>query len=149
MNDRFNFRVAIRQKDGTYKRYGVISLGWDARGLYARVAIPHKENEFYLHDIVIDGENAILEQCTGLKDKNGKLIFEGDIVMCQVPGAYYSVKAVVEFVTPGGNIAEWRCRYLDYFHRIYTSKAISGCTAQELRANACEIIGNIHEKEGE
>lgn len=131
MNDRFNFRVAIKQAEGTYKRYNVISLGRDARGLYARCSIPHKENEFYLHDIVIDGENAILEQTTGLKDKNGKLIFDGDVLRFAS-----MIDVCVSFRNGGFVYSVWEDEKLCY-------------RLTEVIAGSTEIIGNIHDKEGE
>ena len=65
------------------------------------------------------------EQCVGLKDKNGKLIYAGDVVMCEIPGAFRSVEAVVKWSAPGDNRVEWQCKYLNHFEPNRTSKVIS------------------------
>lgn len=137
MNERFNFRIAIKQADGTYKRYKVISLGRDARGLYARCAIPHKGNEFYLHDIIIDGNNAILEQCTELKDKNGEWIYEGDVVRTKEYGRHVGNVNVWDYDTFTIKFDECRF-YVENDSRRF-------CLSDRSKV---EIIGNIHDKEG-
>ena len=124
--DRFNFRIALKQADGSYKRYKALCIGRDARGLYARCSIPHNDKEFYLHDIVIDGENAILEQCTGLKDKNGNLIYESDIVQ------YDGKETGIVLFRNGCFVWDWKVN----------DPPIWGLGFVDL-----EIIGNIHEKE--
>ena len=98
----------------------------------AEYAYDHMEGKpVLMHDSfggLLEDENYIVEQCTGLKDKNGKLIYEGDVLLFNGSRnpVYFDDGSFV-ILHSGSVFIPIKQKYTDVF----------------------EIIGNIHEMESE
>lgn len=81
-------------------------------------------------------------QYTGLQDKNGKKIFEGDIFKEDYSGIVRSV-----FRVPGGLAFEDNPVSFGYDHRapVYPYSSIAEMQNASWLSKYCEVVGNIHD----
>lgn len=114
--------IKVRAWYKSYKQMcQVESLRFDGNGVYTAVLI---EESFYDRRIV-EADEIVIEQFTGLKDKNGVNIYEGDILVDDAgePIEYWMVK-----FSDGGFVGE-----------------CAGVAEPLFELTNLEVIGNIHE----
>lgn len=101
MNDKMNDRLKFRVWDEESSEYLVWGYTPDYQleidlksGKLVWQSVPDDEDEYPKE---LDTKHLVIEQCTGLKDKNGKLIYEGDILALSYQAGWQPILGVVKF----------------------------------------------------
>lgn len=138
MNERFNFKAVLKNKTDDLSKpflenkvFDVITIGFKSDGIQTVTLLGHHKNgDYSVYEA--DAEDVELIQCTGLKDKNGILIYEGDIVKFVFGNKYKNGE-----VTYSQTI--WSVSNAQFVNREYVGGSLINLYS------TCEVIGNIHE----
>lgn len=122
MDDRFKFRVWNKENKKLYD--------WDF------LEKTKGENTFFwvMHQAQNDCKHNILMQCTGLKDKNGKLIYEKDIIRF-----YFDNDEIIAVIEWDNDECRFYLNTTDFFKDKYVTDY------EIVKQEEYEVIGNIYQ----
>ena len=101
-----------------------------------------------IYDLLMDDDPYYIpEQCTGLKDKNGKLIYEGDIVEVTSPENWniFDEYSNSEILGKGVVVTKPGCAFIKKNDIDGEEKKYYFALYSVVEDASVEVIGNIHE----
>ena len=129
MSNRFKFKCFNKLQN---KMYEVRSISY-YQGDVKRIGVDDNGKILIFDEYENNIDNTILMQCTGLKDKNDKLIYEGDVVIEH----YYNTK-------------ETAIKKVFFDEKVIGFAYTDGIEYNQLSitdSDRLQVIGNIYEKE--
>lgn len=96
----------------------------------------------YSFDFYLEDENATIMQSTGLKDKNGREIFEGDIIATSAYGCIVGFGEYTYFEDENTQTTE-----IGFYLSFLNVTPATYAPFDKYYWDDCEVIGNIYENE--
>ena len=96
----------------------------------------------YAYDFYLEDENATIMQSTGLKDKNGREIFEGDIIATSAYGCIVGFGEYTYFEDENTQTTE-----IGFYLSFLNVTPATYAPFDKYYWDDCEVIGNIYENE--
>ncbi len=96
----------------------------------------------YAYDFYLEDEDATIMQSTGLFDKNGKEIFEGDIIRTSAYGCIVGFGEYAHFEDEDTQVTE-----VGFYLSFLNVTPATYAPFEKFYWDNCEVIGNVYENE--